>query len=385
MRVLPFGTGLRLSGFYAAAFLVIGVQQPFWPLWLKAKGLDAEAIGIALALSFGVKVLSTPLAAHLADRTGERRRPIIALLLATSASFALFAFTDSFTAILAVSLIYFAAWPPAVSLTESLTVIAAGTGGVEYGRVRLWGSLSFIAAATAAGEILTAATPQAVYWLILGATLLAVIAGLGLPDLRGQQSLSTRLPLLEALRERKFLLCLVACGLIQGSHAVYYGFGALHWQAAGYAENVIGVLWAEGVVAEVLLFAWGRRVLNRLSPAALIACAGLASSLRWLGFAATTALPALIALQTLHALSFGAAHLGAMHYIAASVPPQLSATAQSLYSGVVWGLFFGVFVFAAGGLYASLHAGAYWVMAGVAMLGGLAAWPLVQGGRRSGG
>ena len=385
VRFLLSGTGVRLSGFYAAAFLVIGVQQPFWPLWLKAKGLDAEAIGIALALSYGVKVLSTPLAAHLADRSGERRRPIILLLLATSAAFALFAVTDSFAAILAVSLVYFAVWPPAISLAESLTVIAAQAGGPEYGRVRLWGSLSFIAAAAIAGQVLAAATPQAVYWLVLAATTLALLAGLRLPDLRGERSRSTRLPLIEALRAPRFVLCLVACGLIQGSHAVYYGFGALHWQAAGYGENVIGVLWAEGVVAEVLLFAWGRRILARLSPAALIASAGLASAVRWIGLASTTELPALIALQTLHAVSFGAAHLGAMHYIAGSMPPQLSATAQSLYSGVVWGLFFGVLLFAAGGLYAQLYQGAYWVMAGVAVVGGLCAWVVVRGERQAAG
>jgi MFS transporter, PPP family, 3-phenylpropionic acid transporter len=30
---------LRLSLFYAAYFLVIGIQLPFWPLWLESRGL----------------------------------------------------------------------------------------------------------------------------------------------------------------------------------------------------------------------------------------------------------------------------------------------------------------------------------------------------------
>lgn len=369
--------GLRLAVFYAAAFAVIGVLQPFWPLWLAARGLDATAIGLTLALSIGVKVISAPLAAHVADRSGERRRPILVLLVGCLASFALFGVSEGLLAILAVSALYYALWPPVVSLAESLTMMAATARGLDYGRIRLWGSLGFIAAAALAGWILKRTSPEAVYVMALLATGGCLLTALALPDLRSEPSRSPRLPVAEALRQSAFRRCLLACGLIQGSHAVYYAFGALYWQAIGLNEAVIGALWAGGVVAEIVLFAFGRTVAGRFGAVGLIVIAGLAAVGRWLLFAASDALPWLILGQALHAFSFGCAHLGAMHFIGGRIAPQLSATAQSLYSGLVWGVFLGLALLAAGPLYAALGSGAYAVMAAIAALGAAVAGALI--------
>ncbi len=70
--------------------------------------------------------------------------------------------------------------------------------------------------------------------------------------------------------------------------AAYYGFSALHWQAAGLSEATIGWLWAEGVAVEVLLFALSGAVMARASPAALLMLAALAGMLRWTVLASST-------------------------------------------------------------------------------------------------
>src|SRR4029450_10537026 len=58
----------RLAVFYAALFVALGVQVPFLPLWLAAKGLDATLIGIVLSLPMIVRVFAIPLATRGADR-----------------------------------------------------------------------------------------------------------------------------------------------------------------------------------------------------------------------------------------------------------------------------------------------------------------------------
>jgi PPP family 3-phenylpropionic acid transporter len=312
----------------------------------------------------------------LADRTGERKRLMVAFSLIAVGSFALFAWTDSRRAILCVSVVYFAAWPPIVTLAESVTMQATRVGRVDYGRVRLWGSLSFIAAAVLAGQLLdaTSATAWAIYGMILAAQVTALLTCCALPDTRADKSRSHRLPLIDVLQEPAFVALLVACGLIQGSHAVYYAFATLAWKAAGFSEAIIGALWAEAVLAEVVLFACGSRLVQRTGPEALLGIAGIAAAVRWIGSGLTDALPALAALQLLHAFSFGAAHLAAMHLISRNVAQQLSATAQSLYSGVVWGVFLGALLFAAGLLYQRLGSAAFLVMAAVGLLGGLIAF-----------
>ena len=369
MSRLLSSIAFRLATFYAAFFVVIGTVQPFWPLWLKAKGLDATEIGVVLAIGVGAKVIGLPIAAHLADRSGERQRLMLLLAALSVLAFGLFAIADGFWSLVLVSLLFFALWPPVMSMGESLTIMAARGGAFEYGRVRLWGSIGFIATALAAGAVLERVPAQAVYWMILGGVVLTMLACGRLPDLRAEKSLSRHPPVLDLLRRRSFVLMLAACGLIQGSHAVYYAFGTIHWRQAGYSEAVIGALWAEGVVCEVILFAFGAAAVRRVGAVELIVLAGAAAVLRWLGTGLTDALLPIVALQALHGLSFGAAHLGAMHWMGSRLPPTLSATAQSLYSAVVFGVFLGALLYASGWLYASFAGAAFLPMALVALAG----------------
>jgi PPP family 3-phenylpropionic acid transporter len=158
-----------------------------------------------------------------------------------------------------------------------------------------------------------------------------------------------------------------AAGCVQASHAVYYGFSTLHWQAYGHSETVVGLLWAEGVIAEIILFGTAAPLVRRLGPERLLALAGLAGIVRWSALALTDWLPALAVFQALHAFSFGAAHLGAMHFMGRTMPPHQAATAQSLYSVAVIGIAVGLATGVSGTLYQAWGAGAYWWMA---VLGG---------------
>ena len=143
----------------------------------------------------------------------------------------------------------------------------------------------------------------------------------------------------------------------------------MYWQSLGYSGTTIGLLWAEGVVAEIVLFWQGRRLVAGLGPVGLLALGGAAGILRWscTGFAA--ALPLIMALQLLHAFTFGASHLGAMHYVSRTVPPAAAASAQSLYAALSSGLGSGLVAAAAGMLYARYGGAAYPAMAVLSGLG----------------
>jgi len=362
----------RLALFYAAFFLMVGVHTPFWPLWLEAKGLGPVEIGVMIAAPTWVKTLANPLFAHLADRTGARRPIMLALAAASVGGYVLFALADGFWPLLVVAALAGATLSPLVPLAENLTLLVAYARGLDYGRIRLWGSLAFIVASVGAGWLLGEHGADLVLWLIIAALGLTFAACLGLPRHLPAEGKGASIPWHRVLSPA-FVLFLVAASLVQTSHAALYGFASLHWQAAGHTQGTVGWLWAESVLAEIALFAVGGVILRRVSPATLLAIGGLVGALRWTLTATTTALPALILLQPLHALSFGAAHLGAMHYIARSVPARLSATAQSLYSAVVMGLAYGVAMPAAGAAYEALGANAFHIMAAMALAGALGA------------
>lgn len=371
------GDAARLSLFYAAFFVFAGIHLPFWPIWLSAKGIDAEGIALIIAAGIAVKVAVNPLVAHFADRSGARRSIMLALIAGAAVCFAFFYVVDGFAPILLANLAFLSLWAAVMPLGESLTVLASREKGFDYGRVRLWGSIAFVAAAIGSGMVLAGRPGETVLFMLTPALALVLLAVASVPDVRAPPA-AGRFAALELIGNRPFLAMLLACTLAQASHAAYYAFSTLRWRASGHTETVIGALWAEGVIAEIVLFAFGPAVLRRLSPPALVALAGAAGIVRWTATAASDALPVLIAVQALHAFTFGAAHLGAIHFIARHVSPSLSATAQSYYSATVMGLGIGVAVFAVGPLYSVSPSGAFLSMAVLSAAAIVPAWSLIR-------
>ena len=145
----------RLAAYYGVTFFVIGIMLPFWPLWMQSRGLSPEDIGIVVGIGMLMKVAANPLIAGYADRTGTRRGPLILFSLLASIAFCAFWPANGFWPILAVTMTFFLFWSPLIPLTETLTMHFGTARKLAYGRVRLWGSLTFIIAAWGGGWQLT--------------------------------------------------------------------------------------------------------------------------------------------------------------------------------------------------------------------------------------
>ena len=363
----------RISAFYAAYFLVAGVALPFWPLFLQARGLSVTEIGLMLGLTLMLRAAAGPFIGRFADRRDSTRRPLVACALATLLVAAAFFWTWGFWPIFAVSTVFTLIYAGVLPLGETIALrtVSAESG---YGRVRLWGSVSYLVAAAAGGAVLEIeAVPSAelILTMVL-ATIVVMIAGsLAMPDARGGGA-PPAAPILRLLGERRFRLMVLATTAIHGAHAVFYGFSTLHWLSAGLSEWVIGLLWAGGVMAEVIFFACNAPLLRRIGPVGLLGAAAAAGTVRWAVLALTTEIWVLALAQCLHALSFGAMHLGAMVFIARTVPAGSSNTAQALFAATTNGLGLGAGLLLAGLLYAAWGAGAYWVCAALSAAGFIA-------------
>jgi len=361
----------RYALFYAGAFLTLGTLLPFWPLWLESRGLTAVEIGQLLAVFSWSKVVATPLIGQMSDRSGRSKAALTIVAGASLLCYLAFLPAAGYWPLLILQLLAGIAFQAMIPLGENNTMQAVLRDGLDYGRIRLCGSLAFMAGTLLCGLLLReAGTPWVLYLVIAGlaATLLACLQ---LPsDIRRRPQGRFWGGFRQLLRLPAFVVFLAAGALLQGSHALYYGFSSLHWQTAGLSATTIGLLWAEGVLAEVLLFAFAGRALATWSTARLLVVAGLCGILRWGVLGSTTALLPLLAAQLLHAGTFGAAHLAAVHYIAKVAQPQgLGGTAQSLYAAVAGGLVSGLLLLASGPLYASLGGAGFFVMAGVSASG----------------
>lgn len=368
----------RLSLMYFAIFSFVGVHMPFWPVWLKSRGIDAAGIAALTALSFALKIVVTPWVSKRVDISGRKREAVIWLAFGLLAGCLLFNFTHGFIQILLLTTLAFASWSPIMSLVESITMVNAKACKLDYGRIRIWGSISFMVVAIFSGRLLAGFGEPVLLWSVIVAAALLFSAALLLPRTppsaaRPVGSLLPSTPPAAGsrpfVRSKWFLGFMMSAILIQGSHAAYYTFASIHWRDIGLHDETVGLLWGISLAAEIAFFAFGRPIVDRIGPINVIVLGGLAAALRWVFIGATADPFLLVPAQLLHALSFGASHFAAVRLISDRVDDSLSATGQGLYSAYVMGLGMGVFVLSSGPLYTAFGQHSFYLMSLVAAVG----------------
>jgi PPP family 3-phenylpropionic acid transporter len=327
------GFALRMAVFYAALFAFTGIQMPYLPAWLAAKDIDARQIGVVLAVPMLLRVVAVPFATRLIDRRFAAKA---ALTLAAALSAAGYAVMGTASGFLAIAIAYAAismVYSPVLPLADSYGLRGLNARGLAYGPVRLWGSVAFIFANMAGGVFLAVLGAAHLVWVLTAAMAVIVGAALLLPS--EPTGNAEKKPAAGGLwRSGLFVTVVVGASLIQASHAVMYGFATLQWSARGLDGTAIGLLWAIGVVAEILLFAVSARITARIGASGMILIGALGAMLRWTAMALDPPAVLLPVLQCLHALSFGATHLGAMQALARLAERSGGAPAQGDFSAL---------------------------------------------------
>jgi PPP family 3-phenylpropionic acid transporter len=358
---------IRLSIFFAGYFLFGGISVPFFPVWLQARGLSEVEIANCIAIPALVRVLLTPLAGMFADRAPNRRFAACVFTLPAAIIFAFAWPATGYWALLGITGAATILWAFALPVVEALALTGVRRFGLDYGRVRLSGSIAFILANLGSGALLSIFHPEAIFWLILAAfvssTVVAFLLPVTPPNVRAldEATRPERKPARAVLGHPAFLTLIVVGALIQSSHAVLYSFGSIHWRSLGFSGVDIGAFWAIGIGFEITIFALSRRAVGFFGPFGLLVLGACAAILRWIVLAQDPGFAATLAVQTLHGVTFGAVYLGNQHAIARAVPEELTASAQGLFA-MISGVLMAGTVALAGPLYHGLGAHAYLVM-----------------------
>ncbi|WP_375464533.1 MFS transporter [uncultured Methylobacterium sp.] len=332
----PEPSRLRLSLLYAVVFVEIGIAMPFMPVWLAALKLDASVIGLLLALPIATRIVATAPLMSLIDRGVGARTLLASGSLALAATYALMPVGAGvgWPVLAGLVLLNAVAGAPLVPSIDYLTLAAVrARPQLDYARVRMAGSVGFLLANLAGGALLTAmGEARAVPLLLTGLALIASGVAFASRSVEAPRPARTgegrpRLP-------ARLLLCIAAAAAIQASHAAIYAFGSIHWTAHGISPAAVGALWSVGVAAEIVLFSRvGRLPARWRTPFRFLALGGGAAVLRALGmYLLGDDLPALVALQALHGLTFGATQLGAMAAVSGLAPDGARGRAQGTLS-----------------------------------------------------
>ena len=249
-------------------------------------------------------------------------------------------------------------------IADAMT-LAAARGRFQYGWVRGAASAAFVVGAVGAGQVVGATSLGGIVWMNGTMLALAAVAALRLPRNALDRPVVRRQGNVRVLfAVPGFLPLMALAALVLSSHALHDGFEVLRWQEGGIGPGTAGLLWSEGVLAEVVVFVVaGPALLRWLGPAGAAALAASAGIVRWSITAVTAWLPAMVLVEPLHGLTFALLHLACMQMLSVVVPPALAATAQAIYGAVAVGTMTAIITLVSGPLYGAFGPRAFWFMA----------------------
>jgi PPP family 3-phenylpropionic acid transporter len=349
MRGLPYW---RLAGVYFFYFAYLGAFAPYFSLYLSALGIAAAGIGVIMALPQLVRIFAPHLWGWLADRSDRRLRVArIGTVIGTAIYCGLFA-ASSFEALFAVVLLMSFFLSAALPLIEVTTLTHLGEHTAQYGRIRVWGSVGFIAAVLIVGYALDWLPIGVLLWIMLAILAGAVALLLAVPEAPRVEHAHDHIPIAHVIRQPQVVALIVACALMAIAHGPYYTFYSIYLVAHGYTKGAVGWLWALGVICEIAIFFWLSQLFRAFTLRRVLIASFALATARFVIIAwCADSLALLLFAQTLHAASFGSFHAAALGYVHRFFRGRNQARGQAIYTSLTFGF---------GGTLGGLYAGYAW-------------------------
>lgn len=348
----------KLGGFYFFYYAIVGIFMPYWNLYLQYQGFSFKEIGWLSSIAILTRFFAPFIWGWIADKTGKRMLLVrIATWVESCIWFLIFVIPNNFQSIAALMLIFSFFQNAILAQFEGVTLFWLGDEKAKYyGRVRKWGSVGFIVAVFLIGELLDIISIRWLPMLLLSIAFLAFLWAFTIQEPSNAPKAQKNLqPIWQNIRRPTVLAFFSIEFVLLFSFAPFYSFYSNYLHDQHYSTAQIGTLWAIGVVAEIVMFAYAQRVfLQHFSWQKLVGLCLILTSIRWymVGIGATSFMLQILA-QSLHAFSFGLFHMIAMRVIFQNFSAEQQGRGQALYS-TMWGI--GVAI-------GSILAGHYWNIA----------------------
>lgn len=367
------GLTIGISCLFAAYFFSFGLFLPYFPVYLKELAYTPVQIAVIVAIPNIVRIVATPVMTGISDRAGRRRLSMSIFAVVCALAFLSIAQVETYGVMIVVAVLMSIVLAPLQPLSDAYAYEAVKNRGLDYGRMRSWGSAAFIAATMFGGWYLGVFSAVQLLFFIAGGLVLMAVLAQALPGMpsedrgKGQASEDGKSSFAE-LKRWELHLVLFSCGLILGSMAGLFGFGSIFWLSHQISDTNVGVLWSVGVLAEITVFLFGGRFLAKTGPIGFMLIGAIGGTVRWIIFPHAETFWMAFVVQLMHGVNFGMTHLGMMAFLADVVSGQRLGTAQGLSQTYI-GLFTGLAGMLTGLLYETSPALAFYAMSAVAAVG----------------
>jgi len=359
----------QVSLLYGSIYLHYGLFAVFMPAWLTHQGLKPNEVGLLVATPMLLRVLFVAPVTELADRLRRIRELLFACIAGTAALMVVLGVVKSFFALAVFFVVLSMVWDPLPILADAYAVASVRARRLDFGRMRVWGSLAHITATLAGGKLIDM---MGIHILPMTTALLLVIPMIVLPFLPKDRYFGDPAPSAKGewkllLKDRPLVLMVIATALIVSSQAVFGVFAVQHWMSKGMTASYASMLSGIGMASEIVLLIFAQKLLGPRSPLWMVAISGVMLAVRWVALAFDPGPAILPVLQVMHGFGMGAV-AGLMLYIAQRVPERLIATAQGV-NAVALGVIAAVITGASGFIWQAFGPNAYLLMAAIAAVG----------------
>ena len=335
---------------YFLYFGVLGIFLPYFNLYCYNLGFSGLQIGVLSGLRSVAMVIFPLIWGMLADRLNLRRPIYILCNFVSTAVWVMFLFTAEFWPMLIITVFYGMFYAPIISFLEAVTMDVLGAEKKSYGRIRAWGSISFIVMVLVLGKIIDLYSVDIILVLILAGSLMLAAISVGIPAIQApKRDLLT--PGAGSLLEKRVIVFLFCAFLMLVSHGAYYGFFSIHLADLGFGSTFIGITWALGSTAEILVMIKSDKIFSRFSLENVLFFSFLVAAFRWIILFFAESATVILLSQILHAVTYGTFHMASILYIDRLAPEKAKTLGQAVNNALTYGLGLMVGFFANGYVY----------------------------------
>jgi len=340
---------VRLSVMMFLEYLIWGAWLPLIALYLGGTlNFTSGEIGLVFATPAIASVFALFVGGQLADRYLPSEK-LLALshLLGGAAMFAL-AQQKSFWPFFTIMLVYQLLYVPTLSVTNSIAFHHLQGQEREFGRVRLWGTIGWIAASwpfvfllEGKSEVEVGAA-RALIFTVAGLASFALAAfSLVLPKTppaKGEGQANAPLEALKLLAVPAFAVLFLVTLMDAMVHQCYFQWTSPFLQHAGLAENWIMPAMSVGQIAEIATMAGLAFFLKRLGWRRIMAFGILGHAARFFVFAIGEPISLMVAVNVLHGFCYAFYFASVYIFVDEYFPRDSRASAQGLFNLLILGL-----------------------------------------------
>ena len=367
-----------LSTNYFLQFAVNGIFLPFWILYLTGVKnltvLEASSIFSMLYLArfLGGIFLNPYLLKRYNISLSLKISVIAGILLALS-----YGITNNKIILTLITFMFGLVYYTVAPFIESLASLFLKEEGIDYGKARTWGSVSFTLVGIAAGGIIGYVGSVALYYILIILLVLYVVF-MFLPQPKLVRTLTvnksdnnnTGKLYSWVLKDKNAILLILVIFLYQLSHTAYNNYNALYLESMNISTKWMpGLILNISVIAEILFFIFSKKIIGKIKPTQLLVFCGIGAIIRWLMLAIFHNIYVFVVMQTFHAITFAVGHIAFILILNNRFNTEKIIDMQILYTAICYQLSMTIGLYIMGAIWDINSSLVFYVSAGIALVG----------------